>query len=62
MSKPVARSVQWPERRRYHAATCVNDSVLVMVGGQDEVYNTLTECWTCDTAAILWKEVYISVL
>ena len=48
-----------------HAATCVSGPVLMMMGGFDLIRQTfdyldpvtLSECWICDTTAMLWKKV-----
>ena len=55
ISKPVDRSVQWPEGRVGHAATCVSGSVLLIVGGWDR--NICDECWISDTTTTIWKKV-----
>ena len=33
IKKPVSQSVQWPERRQYHAASHITGPVFVMIGG-----------------------------
>ena len=55
ISKPVDRSVKWPEERVGHAGTCVSGPVLVIVGGIR--LSILSECWICDTTDMLWKKV-----
>ena len=43
-----------------HAAACVSGSLLVMVGGRNTrslSEYSLSECWICDTATMLWSKV-----
>ena len=56
ISEPVGSSVQWPVKRRDHAAACVSDSVLVMIGGYSGG-TTLNDCWICDTTTRHWQKV-----
>ena len=58
ISKSVHSSMQWPGRRRSHAATCVSHPVLVMLGGYGRWgLGILSEWWICDTTTMLWKKV-----
>ena len=47
------RSVEWPERRYGHAATCVSGPLLVIMGGEDT-----SDCWIYDLTTMLWKKVH----
>ena len=52
------RSVEWPESRCNHAATCVNGSLLVIVGGHDPLtLTTFSDCWIVDLTTKQLKKV-----
>ena len=55
ISKAIDQSVEWPEARYGHAATCISDSLLVVVGG----LRCRMSCnsWICDLTTMLWKKV-----
>ena len=56
INKPINRSVEWPERRFYHATTCVSGPLLVIVGGYGDE-GTISECWIGDLTTNQWKKV-----
>ena len=48
--------VEWPERRFFHATTCVSGPLLVIVGG-DSGQGAISECWISDLITKQWKKV-----
>ena len=44
IKKPVSQSVQWPVRRRAHAASHITGPVFVMSGGARDL-STLSDIW-----------------
>ena len=63
ISKPISlaasvRSLEWPEERYGHAATCVSGPLLVIMGGVDNRIETISDCWIYDFTAMLWKKVH----
>ena len=48
----TVHSLEWPEKRYDHAATCVSGALLVIMGGVPT-----SDCWIYDFTAILWKKV-----
>ena len=56
INKPINRSVEWPERRFFHATTCVSGSLLVIVGGLSG-QNTISDSRICDLTTKQWKKV-----
>ena len=61
ISTSIDRSVKWPQTRSSHAATHLSGSLFVIVGGEDESYDTLNDMWLCDTTTKLWKKVLFLV-
>ena len=64
ISKPTSlaasvRSLEWPEKRYSHAATCVSGPLLVIIGGMDNKIGTISDCWVYDFTAMLWKKVHV---
>ena len=54
IKKPVSQSVQWPVRRRAHAASHITGPVFVMSGGYGG--SILSDMWLCDTNQ--WIKVF----
>ena len=52
-------SVEWPEERYSHAATCVSGPLLVIMGGVDSQVQMTSDCWIYDLATMLWKKVHV---
>ena len=50
----MVRSLEWPEERYGHAATCVSGPLLVIMGGEDT-----SDCWIYDLTTMLWKKVHV---
>ena len=64
ISKPTSlsasiRSLEWPEKRYSHAATCVSGPLLVIMGGVDNEIVMISDCWIYDLTAMLWKKVHV---
>ena len=59
VTKPSSlfRSAEWPEKRYYHATTCVSGPLLVIVGGLSWRNNTISDCWIGDLTTKQWKKV-----
>ena len=57
ISNTVSRSMQWPERRCAHAATCVSGPLLVILGGATNWETMTSDCWIYDFITMLWKKV-----
>ena len=55
IKKPVSQSVQWPVRRRAHAASHITGPVFVMSGGARDL-STLSDIWLYDTNQ--WIKVF----
>ena len=53
-------SLEWPEERYSHAATCVSGPLLVIMGGFGS--QITSDCWIYDFTAMLWKKVHVHVL
>ena len=57
IKKPVSQSVQWPERRRAHAASHITGPVFVMSGGdRGRTLSDLSDMWLYDTNQ--WIKVF----
>ena len=52
------RSVEWPEKKYNHAATCVSGPLLVIVGGGSG-QSTISDCWIYDLTTKQWKKVCV---
>ena len=61
ISTSIGLSVEWPQKRNHHAATHLSGPLFVIVGGEDESYDTLNDMWLCDTTTKLWKKVLLLV-
>ena len=59
ISNAVSRSMEWPERRYSHAATCVSGPLLVIMGGAMSRETTISDCWIYDFTTMLWKKVLV---
>lgn len=46
----------WPEERQGHAAVCVCNSVIVIMGGKSRL-DTVCDCWIYDFTTEIWKRV-----
>ena len=62
ISKPTGLSaticsLEWPEGRYSHAATCVSGPLLVIMGGV--MFTIASSCWIYDFTAMLWKKVHV---
>ena len=60
ISNSVSRSMEWPERRGGHAATCVSGPLLVIMGGGMSKETMTSDCWIYDFTTMLWKKVLAS--
>ena len=61
IKKPISQSVQWPERRRAHAASHITGPMFVMIGGFDafDCYgygSSWSDMWLYDTNQ--WIKVF----
>ena len=64
ISKPtglaaIVHSLERPEERSGHAATCVSGPLLVIMGGVDSEIKMISNCWIYDLTAMLWKKVHV---
>ena len=64
ISKPAGLSasvcsLEWPEERYNHAATCVSGPLLVIMGGFGSWMQITSDCWIYDFTAMLWKKVHV---
>ena len=57
IKKPVSQSVQWPKRRRSHAASHITGPLFVMSGGDGgDSLSPLSDIWLYDTNQ--WIKVF----
>ena len=69
MTSSTAR-VNWPRRRISHAATQFNvvspsseiSTHLLVIGGLDTDFETVSDCWVLDSINMTWNKVRIDVL
>ena len=57
----IGHSVEWSQKRSYHAATHLSGPLFVIVGGEGQYFDTLNDMWLCDTTTKLWKKVLFLV-
>ena len=55
----IFRSVEWPEKRGAHVATCVNGSLLVIIGGMTNFAKMTSDGWIYDFTTMLWMKVLV---
>ena len=56
----IFRSVEWPEKRGAHVATCVNGSLLVIIGGMTNFATMTSDGWIYDFTTMLWMKVLVA--
>ena len=63
--KPSVTILKWPRARNRHASTIMNTissnnqtiSHLILLGGLDDHFQTLNDCWIMNLSSFIWYQV-----